>query len=67
MNKLIYVSDLKNLSDLKTPRPFLKCDICGGEYSAHKGDYWAMDYDDPLECCGDPVRRVKRVCIFEEA
>lgn len=34
---------------------FLYCPRCGGEYSAHKGDYWNLPDSYVFKCCGEPM------------
>jgi hypothetical protein len=41
--------------------PFLHCAVCGGEYSAHRGDYFAAHPETQLACCGRAMRLVRRV------
>lgn len=47
-------------------RAFLLCRECGGEYSAHAGDYFAADPEREVTCCGEPCVLVKRRVTLEE-
>jgi hypothetical protein len=50
---MIRVKDLPDLVGLKDntlPRPLLWCRRCGGEYSAHRGDYFAADPETAMRC-----------------
>lgn len=57
---------VKNLPDQlgsSGPRAFLYCTECQGDYSAHRGDYFQLDPDHVMTCCGQPMLLVtaKRV------
>jgi hypothetical protein len=43
----VRVSDLK---DRYEGRVFLYCDVCGAEYSAHRGDYFMLPDDHVFTC-----------------
>jgi hypothetical protein len=49
---------------------FLYCPRCGGEWSATRADYWALDPDAPMLCRdghrSTMLRLVKRVCQLVE-
>ena len=53
------VNQLPDLSQTRAPVPFLACDLCGGRYSAHRGDYVAADPRTELACCGVALRLVR--------
>lgn len=42
------------------PPPFLYCAVCGGEYSAHRGDYFAHAPEGEITCCGSPCTLMRR-------
>jgi len=60
------ITDLPDLSrtiddrGVYHPPPFLYCEVCQGEYSAHRGDYWAVAPEGEIACCGEPCQLVKR-------
>lgn len=39
---------------------FLICLECHSEYSAQRGDYFAADPQTVMECCGEPMKLVRR-------
>jgi len=44
----------------------LHCDECGSDYSATHGDYsWSHEPEYVFECCGQPMRLVRRVVRYE--
>ena len=43
-----------------TVPPFLYCRVCGGEYSAHRGDYFAHPPEGEITCCGEVCSLVRR-------
>ena len=47
----VRVSDLKDQLGTSYPRPFLYCRKCGGEYSAHAGDYFMLPAEHIMKCC----------------
>lgn len=62
----VKVQDLKDQTGASGPRPVLRCAACGGEYSAHAGDYWAADPDYEFECCGEPCALVTIETVYKE-
>ncbi len=44
---------------------FLNCSRCGGEYSAESGDYWYMDADTVMECCGEPMQLARKLTTYD--
>lgn len=58
--KPIRVHDLQDQIGAPHPRPFLHCTVCGAEYSAHAGDYFAAGPDAIMTCCGEPMVLVRR-------
>lgn len=60
MSKVIRVRDLKDQIGAPYPRPFLHCTVCGAEYSANVGDYFAASPDTVMTCCGEPMLLVRR-------
>ena len=62
----ITVAQLTNQIGVPGPHPFLYCAICGGQYSANRGDYFAAAPDTVLTCCNEPMRLVRQHTIFEE-
>lgn len=78
-NKLLRVADLPDLQDSTAHKdargrtyyvlnnnPRLRCEHCGGEYSAHRGDYFAADPHTPMTCCDRPLRLVRKRTVYEE-
>lgn len=68
------INDLPDLSNtidergVYHPPPFLYCRVCGGEYSAHRGDYFAVAPEGEITCCDVPcvlVRRESRLVPVE--
>ena len=49
------------------PNPMLYCRVCGGEYSAHRGDYFMSDPEKTMRCCGQPLRLVRKVTRYVAA
>jgi hypothetical protein len=45
------VADLERIPKDANPKPMLFCFVCGSEYSADAGDYFAVAEDDILTCC----------------
>ena len=66
-NPIIRVRDLKDLFGMPSPRPMLFCEDCGTESSAHRGDYFMAKPDSPLECCGQPMRLVRKETRYVDA
>jgi len=64
-NHHIRVKDLPSIPPNAYPRPLLLCPSCGGEYSAHQGDYFASDPMTVIRCCNRPVRLVRKRTTFE--
>ena len=61
------VRDLIDQLEMAAPRPILYCSKCGGEYSAHVGDYFLLPPEHVLRCCGRFLHLgIKRV-VWEEA
>ncbi len=44
----------------------LKCTECRAKWSATRGDYFWLDPDDVMRCCGLPLRLVKSQTVFTE-
>jgi hypothetical protein len=68
MSKPVTVGDLPDLVVQERghgPDPFLFCEFCGAQYSAHAGDYWDRPKDQIMTCCEEPmclvVKQVKYV------
>lgn len=68
---MIRVRDLKHQTSIVgnrvIPQPLLYCGVCGGEYSAHAGDYFAAAPDTIMRCCGEPMARVTRHVTLRRA
>lgn len=64
MSKLIKVGDLHDQIGYDGPRSILYCSVCGAEYSANKGDYFALPDSHVFECCGFPCARVVKSEVF---
>jgi DNA replicative helicase MCM subunit Mcm2 (Cdc46/Mcm family) len=45
-------------SILLSQQPFLYCSVCGGRYSADRGDYFMVDQATEIRCCGRLMRLV---------
>lgn len=60
MAKRVTVSDLPDLLEQKGE--FLYCRKCRREYSATRGDYWNLDPNKALKCCGVNMQLVRREC-----
>ena len=58
--KPVHVKDLPDQIGTGGARAFLFCQVCGGEYSAHKGDYFMAAPDTVMRCCKRPLRLVTR-------
>ena len=58
------VKDLKD-QILTEDRAILFCTICGSEYSANAGDYWAYPPDYEFTCCGEPMILVNKRTVFD--
>lgn len=64
---MIKVSDLKDQIGMSGPRPFLKCFVCGGEYSANKADYFmAYNPEHVFTCCDENMSLVTKREVFTE-
>ena len=61
----VRVSDLKDQTG-QSNRPVLYCGECDSTYSANKGDYFMHPSSHVFECCGEKMRLVRRVVLFEE-
>lgn len=63
-SRSIYVRDLP-----ATPRPGVQlyCPLCGGEYSAYRGDYFWMRPTEAFECgrCDVPLQLVQKRVVRE--
>lgn len=60
--KVKYLKDQFNCSG----RAILMCECCGGEYSAHLGDYsfqYSPEHD--LTCCGESLILVEKRTIYQ--
>lgn len=42
--------------------PSLYCTICGGEYSANRGDYFIANPETVMKCCGLALKLVRKEC-----
>ena len=62
---LVKVSDLQYQTGASYPRPLLFCYICGGEYSADRGDYFMIPANHVLTCCGEPLALVVKKTVYE--
>ena len=60
----VEVSDLTDLLGKPPPHPFLLCDECFEQNSAHAGDYWNRKPDEIFMHCGKPMRLVKKETRF---
>lgn len=58
--------ELQFLQDSNDPNPFLFCEVCGGHYSATKGDYFWKDEDEVFECCDEPMRLVTSTITYTD-
>jgi hypothetical protein len=63
-DELVTVADLSDQIGT-SDRAILYCDICGGEYSANKGDYFQCRLDKVLTCCGEPMRLVRKTICYQ--
>lgn len=61
------VRNLQDQSGASFPRPFLYCVKCGGEYSAHRGDYFLLDPDHVFKCCRRLMALVTMRVVLTEA
>jgi hypothetical protein len=61
------VKDLEDECFTPGPHRFLLCRKCGGEYSAHKGDYFMSSPDKVLKCCKVNLLRVMKQVTFVKA
>jgi hypothetical protein len=67
-NITITVSQLPDLFGARSPVPMLYCSVCGGEYSAHRGDYFAASPGTKMLCCGDfPMSLVVKQIRYRHA
>lgn len=64
--RAITVGDLQDQFGAPYPRPILRCFICGAEYSAHAGDYFAAPADHKFRCCGRNMHRVIPIMTYGE-
>lgn len=64
--KYITVADLSDQIGIVGPRPFLKCFVCGAEYSANRGDYFMRDGKYVFTCCKNPMKLVVKGVTFRE-
>ena len=66
---MVRVRVLKEQIGTTGPRPILRCFICGSEFSANRGDYFAAHPEYIFECCGEPmtlcIRRVTYEAVIE--
>ena len=60
------VADLKDTINVKGPRPFLLCKVCGAQYSANKADYWNAPVGHVFKCCGKPMAHVTERTVYTE-
>jgi len=58
--------DLPDLFNKIGQHIFLNCSICGGEYSAHKGDYFLLANDQEMMCCNEPMELVRKTEVIEQ-
>ena len=65
--KLVTVGDLRDQINQIGPRSILYCQVCGAEYSASAGDYWAASKDYVFTCCEQPMALVFRRVSFVSA
>lgn len=66
MARAITVGKLQDQLGMAGPRPFLYCDECGQESSAHAGDYFNVPDDYIFRCCGQNMRFVTRHSYLTE-
>lgn len=64
IKRTLRVRDLLSGRPQSFNRPFLHCRWCGGEYSAHRGDYFAAHPNTVLRCCGQPLRLVVKLTEY---
>ena len=51
--KALTKRDLPDLLGVPQPHPFMFCQWCGAQFSAHRGDYWSLPDSHVFECeCG---------------
>lgn len=64
---MVRVRDLVDqVFEVKYPGRFLLCRICGGEYSAHKGDYWNHPQEYVFKCCDEPMSLMTKKQVYTE-
>jgi len=63
---IVRVRDLPDLFGTKFPWPVLLCTVCGGEYSAHSGDYFMAAPDTIMKCCRRPMRLMTKRTVYTE-
>jgi len=42
------------------------CTVCGGMWSATRGDYFMRADHEPITCCNKPVRLVRQTTIYTD-
>lgn len=60
MSKGVRVADLQDQTGKPSPRAVLHCYQCGCDYSANRGDYFALPGDHVFTCCGEPMTHAVR-------
>ena len=63
---MVRVGDLTDQIGKPGPRPFLLCRVCGGEYSADAGDYFAAEPETVLRCCRKPMVLATKQTVYRE-
>lgn len=45
----------------------LRCEFCGEDYSAHRGDYFWADPNERMDCgaCGEPLKLVSKRTTYQ--
>lgn len=57
---------VQDLPDTSYTRALLRCQTCGGEYSAYRGDYFMADPQTVMRCHGRPLQLVTKRVVYEE-